>query len=83
MPKEQVTHRAKLFTRAEFSERVFQAIKADIESRGFALWVENFDPNYPVSLRTIHNIRKGMFKFEQLKKLPGIEVEEWFCLSEK
>lgn len=70
-------------TRAEFSERVFQTIKADIESRGFALWVENFDPNYPVSLRTIHNIRKGMFKFEQLKKLPGIEAEEWFCLREK
>jgi hypothetical protein len=68
-------------TRAEFGERIFQAIKAEITSRGFSLWAPNFDPNYPVSLRAIANIRKGKFEIKTLQKLPGIQVEEWFCLS--
>ena len=76
-----MTNEKTYLTRSEFSERVFQAIKSDLESRGFSLWVENFDPAYPVSLRTVHNIRKGLFKMDVLRRLPGIEVEEWFCLG--
>lgn len=69
-------------TRSEFSEAVFQAIKAEITSRGFSLWLPNFDPDYPISLRQVHNIRKGEFNFATLEKLPGIKVEQWFCLGE-
>jgi hypothetical protein len=68
-------------TRAEFGERIFQAIKAEITSRGFSLWQPNFDPDYPISLRAINNIRKGQFRAETLNSLPGIKVEEWFCIS--
>lgn len=68
-------------TRSEFGEAVFQAIKADLISRGFALWEPKFDPNYPVSLRQIANIRNGQFRLETLNSLPGIKVEEWFCIS--
>jgi len=68
-------------TRAEFGERVFQAIKAEITGRGFSLWQPNFDPDYPISLRAIANIRKGKFEMKTLKKLPNIQVEEWFCIS--
>lgn len=67
-----------LLTRQQFGEAVFQKIKAEIESRGFALWDENFPPDYPISLRAIWNIRKGHFKIETLNSLPGIEVREWF-----
>lgn len=70
----------KYLNRAEFSEVVFQAIKTELTSRGFALWGPKFDPNYPISLRQIHNIRKGLFKIETLNQLPGIAVEEWFCI---
>lgn len=68
-------------TRAKFGEAVFQAIKADLISRGFSLWQPNFDPEYPVSLRQIANIRKGKFEIKTLQKLPGVQVEEWFCIS--
>lgn len=68
-------------TRAEFGEAVFQAIKSDLISRGFALWKPKFDPDYPISLRAINNIRKGQFRVETLNSLPGIVVEEWFCIS--
>lgn len=71
----------KYLTRSEFSEAVFQKIKAEIESRGFSLWQPNFDPNYPLSLRAIHNVRKGQFRIETLNSLPGINVEEWFCVA--
>lgn len=67
-------------TRAEFGEAIFQKIKAEITSRGFSLWQPNFDPNYPISLRAINNIRKGQFRIETLNSLPGIQVEEWFCV---
>ena len=67
--------------RAEFGERVFQAIKAEITSREFSLWQPNFDPDYPVSLRQIHNIKNGKFEIKTLQKLPGIQVEEWFCIT--
>ena len=67
-------------TRAQFGEAVFQAAKAEIESRGFALWLPRFDPNYPISLRALSNIRKGQFKIETINTLPGIRVEEWFCI---
>lgn len=73
----------KYLTREEFSEMVFQKIKNEIESRGFFLSDKNFDPNYPISRRAIFNIRKGSFKIETLKNLPGIKVEEWFCIVEK
>lgn len=68
-------------TRAEFGEAVFQAIKSDLISRGFALWQPKFDPDYPIGLRQIANIRKGKFEIKTLQKLPGINVEEWFCIS--
>lgn len=68
-------------TRAEFGEAVFQTIKADLISRGFALWKPKFDPDYPISLRAINNIRTGQFRVETLNSLPGIKVEEWFCLQ--
>ncbi len=68
-------------TRAEFGEAVFQKIKADLISRGFALWKPRFDPEYPISLRAINNIRKGQFRLETLNSLPGINVEEWFCVA--
>ena len=71
----------KYLTRSEFGEAVFQKIKAEIESRGFSLWQPNFDPNYPLSLRAIHNVRKGQFRIETLNSLPGINVEEWFCVA--
>lgn len=71
-----------LLTRAQFGEAVFQAIKADLTSRGFALWAPRFDPDYPIGLRQIHNIRKGRFEIKTLQKLECIKVEEWFCVSE-
>lgn len=67
-------------TRAEFGEAIFQKIKGEITSRGFSLWQPNFDPDYPISLRQIANIRKGKFEMKTLQKLPGIQVEEWFCI---
>lgn len=69
-------------TRTEFGEAVFQAIKAELKSRGFALWLPNFDPNYPISLRAIHNIRKGSFSVKTLNELPGIKVDEWFTIQD-
>lgn len=71
----------KYLSRAEFGEAVFQQIKAEITSRGFSLWQPNFDPEYPISLRQIFNIRDGRFEMKTLQKLPGILVEEWFCLK--
>lgn len=68
------------FNRAEFGEAVFKAIKTDLISRGFALWKPKFDPNYPISLRAINNIRTGQFRVETLNTLPNIKVEECFCL---
>lgn len=68
-------------SRAEFGEAIFQKIKAEITGRGFSLWQPNFDPDYPISLRAINNIRKGQFRVETLNSLPGIKVEEWFCIS--
>lgn len=70
-----------LLTRQEFGEQIYQAIKAEIESRGFSLWVENFDPEYPIGLRQIGYIRKGRFKIETLRRLPGVKVVEWFTLD--
>ena len=68
-------------TRLELSEAVFQANKAEIKSRGFSLWQPKFDPDYPIGLRQIHNIRKGHFEIKTLQKLPGIQVEERFCIT--
>lgn len=70
-----------LLNRIEFGEAVFHAIKSDLESRGFALWQPKFDPDYPIKLRQIHNIRKGNFEIKTLQKLQCIQVEEWFCIS--
>ena len=70
-----------LLTRQEFGEAIYQAIKAEIESRGFSLWVENFDPDYPIGLRQIGYIRKGRFKIETLRRLPGIRVGEYFTIE--
>ena len=78
----QLTEKMKYLTRKEFSEAIFQAIKAELESRGFSLWQPNFDPDYPISLRAIHNIRRGQFTVKTLNSLPGIHVEEWFSISE-
>lgn len=70
-------------TRAELGERVFQHAKAELESRGFSMWEENFDPLYPVSLRTLHNIRAGTFKVATLNSLPGVNVKEFFVFRDK
>lgn len=67
--------------RTELGEAVFQAIKAGIEKNGFSLTAQNFPPNYPVSLRTVWNIRKGLFETGTLNKIPGIEVSEFFTLK--
>jgi len=70
-------------TRAELGERVFQHAKAELEERGFSLWEENFDPKYPVSLRSLHNVRKGVFKVVTLNSLPGVNVKEFFVFRDK
>lgn len=76
------THpRKRLLTRAEFGEAVYQAVKAEIESRGYRLWAPKFDPNYPCSLRTLGNIRNGIYDIETLRKLPGVKVEEYFTIE--
>jgi hypothetical protein len=80
-PAPPTTQQKTMLTRAEFGEQVYQMVKAEIESRGFSLWVENFDPDYPCSLRTLGNIRKGIFEIETLRKLPGIQVEGWFTVE--
>lgn len=72
----------KYLTRSEFGEAVFQKIKAELKSRGFSLWQPNFDPNYPISLRAINNIRRGQFKISTINSLPGIQAEEWFCIAD-
>ena len=81
MQKDSAPPPKNLLTRAEFGEAIYQAVKAEIESRGFSLWVENFDPEYPISLRTIGYIRKGRFDIETLRRLPGVKVEEWFTIK--
>lgn len=81
MAKKEYSEPAEYLTRAEFSQRVFLAIKAEIESRGFSLWDENYDPNYPISLRAIWDIRRGHFKLKTLNVLPGIEAKEFFILK--
>jgi len=75
------TMKKEYLNRAEFGEAIFCAIKAEITSRGFSLWQPNFDPEYPISLRTINNIRNGKYKIDTLNSLPGIKVMEWFCIS--
>ena len=74
-------HKKQYLNRLEFGEVVFQAIKAEITSRGFSLWGPNFDPDYPMSLRMIYEVRKGRFDIRTIQKLPGIKVEEWFCID--
>ena len=69
-------------TRLELGKAVFQRAKADIEARGFSLVAGNFDPNYPVSLRTLRAIKRGIFTFQTIVKIPGIQAEEWFVLVE-
>lgn len=71
----------KLLTRAKLGETLYQQIKAEIESRGFSLYQPNFDPDYPVSLRTVNNIRKGVFVVDRVNKLPGVDVGEFFTLG--
>jgi hypothetical protein len=68
-------------TRSEFGRAVFEAIKAELKSRGFSLWGPNFDPDYPISLRAVRNIRNGQFKISTLNSLPGIKVQEWFTIE--
>ncbi len=80
MKKDNDTPNAALLTRAEFGEKVFQAIKAELHSRGFGLTPGKFDPNYPVSRRTVYYIRQGEFQVETLNTLPGIDVKEFFGL---
>lgn len=71
----------KYLNRNDLGEAVFQKIKAELASRGFSLWGPNFDPDYPISLRAIHNIRRGQFKISTLNSLPGILVEELFAIK--
>lgn len=71
----------KHLTREEFGEAVFQAAKSEIESRGYSLWAPRFDPDYPVSLRQLSNIRKGKFDIKTVQKLPGIKAQELFMLQ--
>lgn len=78
----QPNKKRKLLSREKFGEIVFQAIKAEVIGRGFSLWEPHFDPAYPISLRHLHNIKKGMFDIKTLNTLPGIKVEEWFCIIE-
>jgi hypothetical protein len=72
-----------LLTKALLGAAVFDAAKRELERRGFSLHAPNFDPDYPVSLRTLHNIRAGLFRIETVNKLPKIEVLEWFEIKEK
>ena len=77
-----MTLELRTMTRAEFGKAVFQSAKAEIERRGFSLVPGNFDPNYPVSLRTLRAIKRGIFTFQTISKMPGIRAEEWFTLEE-
>ena len=70
-----------LLTRQQLGEAIYQQIKADIENRGYSLYQPNFDPNYPVSLRTINYIRQGIFSVDRVNKLPGVEVSEFFTIK--
>jgi hypothetical protein len=72
----------KFKNRKEFGLAVFNHAKAEIEVRGFSLVAGNFDPNYPVSLRTLRAIKRGIFTFQTILKIPGIQAEEWFVLVE-
>lgn len=72
-----------LLTRQEFGSKVFESVKSDLKSRGFALTSAKFDPDYPISLRQIHYIRKGEFNVAILKRLPFIEYTERFEIIEK
>lgn len=65
-------------SRREAGERIFELAKAEIEARGFALWDQNFPPDYPVSLRQLWLIRQGKFRTETVNRLPGVNVREWF-----
>jgi len=72
-----------LLTRTQFGEAIFKAVKSELNSRGFALTSARFDPDYPISLRQIHYIRKGEFNVAILKRLPFIRYEEKFEIVEK
>jgi hypothetical protein len=72
---------SRYLTREQFGRAVFEQIKAELKSRGFSLWGPNFDPDYPISLRAIWNIRKGQFSVDTLNSLPGIRVQEWFTIE--
>lgn len=74
---------AKLLTRPQFGEAIFQTVKSELISRGFALTSARFDPNYPISLRQLHYIRKGEFNVAILKRLPFIQYKEKFEIIEK
>mgnify|MGYP003466566801 FL=1 len=74
---------AKLLTRPQFGEAIFQAVKSELTSRGYELTSARFDPDYPISLRQIHYIRKGEFNVAILKRLPFIRYEERFEIVEK
>jgi hypothetical protein len=83
MKKDNDTTNATLLTRPQFGEAVFQAVKSELTSRGFALTSARFDPDYPISLRQIHYIRRGEFNVAILKRLPFIRYEEKFEIIEK
>ena len=72
-----------LLTRTQFGEAIFKDVKSELNSRGFALTSARFDPDYPISLRQIHYIRKGEFNVAILKRLPFIRYEENFEIVEK
>ena len=76
-------NKMRVLTRKELGETIFQHAKTELEKRGFSMWEENFDPLYPVSLRTLSNIRAGTFKVATLNSLPGVNVKEFFVFRDK
>lgn len=70
-------------TRKETGRAVFEFVKSDLEKRGYALMQNGFDPLYPVSLRTLQDMRNGKFTESTLQKIPGIEVSVLFSITFK
>jgi len=70
-------------TRKETGRAVFEFVKSGLVSRGYNLTSAAFDPSYPLSLRTLQDMRNGKFTESTLQKIPGIEVSVLFSITFK
>ena len=78
----------KSLTRKEAGEKIFQIIKAHINSlqrpKGgtYSLTPDNFPPDLPISWATIWKIKRGEFTIKTLEKLDFLNVQEFFTIEE-